>query len=366
MARCPACGFDDPSDASQCPRCHLSRSLFDAVTEAAGGPDSHPRFLQAIGEILAAVDSPSLGESVGEDSAALLSSPSRFLSMPAAVPAVPAAEREPSAPTGFPALPPGGDVPVLKRQINDYLQLARRQGLDLADFGERARAAVLAQDRDTLEVLGRDLFVHLAASLTEEYENALARRHELSGLVATASPDVELESCRSALAMGDLAGTQRRLRHIEQELSDLEDQWSTVQILVAECDLIAATVRDLGGDPTPALGPLAEGRRLARDGERELAEPVLARAALALWTVLDPMFLREMARIRDAILRRRSEGLDTAAAVVHLRQLAADLRHRNFAAAIGAYRQLRSMAEGAVAPPTAAAVAPAADANGPE
>jgi hypothetical protein len=32
-------------------------------------------------------------------------------------------------------------------------------------------------------------------------------------------------------------------------------------------------------------------------------------------------------------------------AVAHLRQLATDLRHRNFAAAIAAYRQLRLLAQ---------------------
>ncbi len=232
------------------------------------------------------------------------------------------------------------------RQVNDYLQLARRQGIDLNDFAGRARDAVLAQDRETLEVLGRDLFVHLAASLTEEYEAVLARSQELSGLVPTTTPEVELESCRASLAMGDLSGVQRRLRHLEEELGELEDRWATVQILVAECDLITETIRDLGGDPTPALGPLAEGRRLAREGDRAAAEPVLARATLALWSVLDPPFLQELARLRDAILRRREAGEDTTAAVGHLRELAEDLRHRNFAAAISAFRRLRAFADG--------------------
>ncbi|MCI4360838.1 MAG: hypothetical protein L3J91_03975, partial [Thermoplasmata archaeon] len=229
------------------------------------------------------------------------------------------------------------------------------------DFAESAREAILTQDRETLEVLNRELFVHLAASLTEEYEGVLARRHEVAALVATPSPDVELESCRAALAMGDLAGAQRRLRHIEQELTDLEDHWATSQILVAECDLLAGTIRELGGDPEPALGPLTEGRRLAREGDREGAEPGLARAALALWSVLNPLFMRELARVKETILHQRGEGRDITAAVLHLRQLAADLRHRNFAAAITAYRQLRLLA--ADPAPMASAVPPPSTAD---
>jgi hypothetical protein len=360
VTRCPACGFENDDASPACARCHLGRALFDPVAEAAGRPDSHPQYLKTIGEILAAVDAPESGADELAPSAAVLASPARFPSIAAPLPASPAASEGPAAPSGFPALPPAGDLPVLLRQVNDFLLLARRQGLDLTDFGQRARDAVLAQDRDTLEVLSRDLFVHLAASITEEYENLLQRRNEMSGLVATASVDVELESCRASLAMGDLAGAQRRLRHVDQQLGDLEDHWATVQILVAECDLLASTIRDLGGDPEPALGPLAEGRRLARDGDREAAEPVLARAALALWTVLEPSILHEIAGIKDTILRQRGRGTDVGAAVAQFRQLAADLRHRNFAAAIAAYRQLRQIAGHSGAEPGAGVAQPSA------
>ena len=355
MSKCPACGFENPDEATQCGRCQLATSLFPSVREAAGTPEAAPSYLRAIGDILAAVDGPA--ETPEEPATAAVVSPAaRFLSMPAAL-APPATVPGPTTPLGLPALPPAGDVPLLMRQVNDYLQLARRQGLDLTEFGERAREAVLVQDRGTLEVLSRDLFVHLAASLTDEYEGVLGRRHELAGLVETTTPDVELESTRASLAMGDLAGVQRRLRHIEQELSDLEDTWATVQILVTECDLIAETIRELGGDPTPALGPLAEGRRLARAGERGAAEPVLARATIALWSVLDPILLTELARVKESILRQRSAGVDTTESVTHLRDLARDLRHRNFGAAIASFRKLRAQADHA--PPLAAGPASA-------
>jgi len=356
MARCPACSLDNPEDATQCERCHLSASLFVAVREAAGSSEPAPEYVKAIGEILAAVDSSPPDEASAEE--AVLASPGRFPSLPAVgqSSAASAADRG-EMPTGLPILPPGGDVPRLIRQVNDYLQLARRQGIDLVAFAESARESILTQDRETLEVLNRELFVHLAASLTQEYETVVARRREIAALVPTSSPDVELESCRAALAMGDLAGAQRRLRHIEQELTDLEDHWATSQILVAECDLLAGTIRELGGDPAPALGPLTEGRRLARESDREAAEPVLARAALALWSVLNPLFMRELARVKETMLRQRAEGRDITPAVLHLRQLATDLRHRNFAAAIAAYRQLRVLS-GEPAPVAATAIPP--------
>jgi hypothetical protein len=197
----------------------------------------------------------------------------------------------------------------------------------------------------TLEALSRDLFVHLAATLTDEYEGAVMRRNELAGLISTSTPDVEMEGCRTSLALGDLAGAQRRLRHVEETISELEEQWAPAQILVTESDLLAATIRELGGDPRPALGPLEEGRRRAREGERAGAELVLARATLALWSILNPMFQRELAGIKEQLLRRHAAGEKVVTAVHSLRQLADDLRHRNFASAVLTYRQLKAAAE---------------------
>ena len=233
-------------------------------------------------------------------------------------------------------------MPALRHQIDELLQLARRQGLDLKAFGERAREGVLSEDRGNLETLSRELFVSLAAALTTEYEEIRARRDEVSGLVPTDAFDVEMEGSRTALGLGDLAGAQRRLRHLDAELSEMEDQWATVQILVTEGELIATTIRELGGDPSPGLGPLGEGRRLAQEGNREAAERVLARGTLALWSLLDPILLQELARLKQGMVGMRGRGVDVAPAVTTLRQLAADLRHRNFAAAIAAYRQLKA------------------------
>ncbi len=347
MSSCPVCGFVSPDDATECGRCHLALGLFDAVREAAGDAASDPQYVRAVSELLTAVEADPASEPSGPEEA-VLSSAGRFPSLrPAGRPAAP--PPPPAGAVGLPALPPAGDVPILLRQVNDFLQVGRRQGVDLGAFADRVQAAAGARDRDALESLARELFVHLAAVLTEEYDTVVARRNELSALVPTASPDVELEACRAALGMGDLAGAQRRLRHIEQELGDLEDQWATVQILIAECDLMAATIRELGGDPEPALGPLAEGRRLARAGQRSAAEPVLALSAVALWAVLAPRLLAELGRVKDALLRERAAGTEVGPWVHELRGLALELKHRNFAAAIAAYRRLRPLADGPAA-----------------
>ncbi len=347
---CPACGLEAPVDSTECPRCHLSTQLFDAVREVAGDqPDPDPAYVQTIGEILTQLgDDPLLAPEGPGATQGRLAYPHRFPS-PAADRGRPSfLEKPPPAPQPLgtlPALPPGGDVPLLLRQVNDLLQLGRRQGLNLSPYTERAREALATQDRPTLEGLVRDLFVFLAAALTEQYDAVIARRTELAGLVPTESPDVELEGCRASLALGDLAGAQRRLRHVEETLSDLEEQWATVHILVTEADLIATTIRELGGDPTPALGPLAEGQRRAREGDRAGAEPVLARATLALWSTLNPLLKRELARLRGAIVGRQYDAAATPVVTQALRQLATDLQHRNFAAAVLAYRSLRATLE---------------------
>ncbi|HZY92755.1 MAG TPA: hypothetical protein VFG07_08320 [Thermoplasmata archaeon] len=368
MIACPACGLETPDGATECARCHLSTSLFDSVREAAGDQaDRDPKYVQTIGEILSQLgDEPASPGPETTSATGRLAFPHRFPSPAAAAEKAPVAEPTGPSPRPLgtlPALPPAGEVPLLLRQVNDFLQLGRRQGVDLAPFTERAREALAVQDRGILEALARDLFVFLAAALTEEYEGAVARRNEIAGLVPTASPDVELEGCRASLALGDLAGAQRRLRHVEDALSDLEEEWATVQILVTEADLLTVTIRELGGDPGPALGPLAEGQRRARAGDRAGAEPVLARAALALWTILNPIFQRDLGRLKEQLMKRRAEGADVRPPTAYLRQLAADLRNRNFASAILTYRSLRDSVANAEAAPgdqRGAAAAPAA------
>ena len=344
MAACPACGADVPEHAQECPRCHLAVHLFEAVREAIGVPQSDPRYSSEVRELLRAVESDQTGAPGGAPAGpGAIAYPARF---PAPNP--PGGSEFPEGPTpppldaipSLPALPSGG-VAGLRRQIDGYLQIARSLGLELAGAPERTKEAIQVDDRSSMEQISRDLFVRIAAALSEEYETAVAQRNGLTSLVGTKAQDEELVEARESLLAGDVQGAYADLTAIREQLRQLEEHWETVKILVVECDLLADTIRELGGDPGPAWGPYEEGCRLAREGARDEAEPVLAGAALALWTVLYPKFGPELRRIKDAMLARRSAGADVRVDIALLRELANHLSKRNFGSTITAYRRLR-------------------------
>jgi hypothetical protein len=215
----------------------------------------------------------------------------------------------------------------------------------MTEFASRARPAIETDDAGALEVLNRDLFVSLAATLTEELERVSRRREELARWVTTASIDTELDSARGTLTMGDLSGADRRLRRLTDEIDLLEEEWETIQILITGAELIRDTIQELGGDATPALGPLEEGRRLGQAGRRVESSSLLAHANVALWSVLAPLLTRDLGRLKEIILEQRTKGTDVTEAAVQLREIAVHLRHRNFGALISAYRRLRSLAD---------------------
>lgn len=354
MVGCPACGAPVDGAASECPHCHLSTSLFEAVRDAAGAAeDRDPTYLRTIAELLATVDLESPPPEVPDRPRGLLSRPSRFPSLPPSPPAAPAAVA-PSLDSPLPELPalpaPTGTAEV-RRRIEEYFQLGRRLGLDLTDFERRSGAAALVDDLASLEVLAREMFVHVASTIADEYESALARRNELAPLIPTPSADVELAATRRAISMGDMTGAHRRLVHVRDELVRIEEEWGVGRILVTECDLLAQTVRELGGDPSPAIGPLEEGRRSFGEGRRSDAERLLARAAVALWTLLEPRFFAELKRLRDRLVEMRSAGAETAPALSELRAIAEELRQRNFVGTVVAYRRLRAFVDRTAPPP---------------
>jgi hypothetical protein len=233
----------------------------------------------------------------------------------------------------------------LRRRIQEYFELGRRLNIDFTDFESRSSAASLASDESSLEVLAREMFVHLVSSLSEEFEETLAQRNEISQLVPTPSADVELDTVRESIRLGDLPGALRRLSHVRDELGRVEEEWEVGRILLTECELLVQTIRELGGDPTPAQGPLDEGRKFLSKGRRADAEKLLARAAVALWTVLEPRFFDDLRRIRDRMNDARSAGADISPAVTDLREVATELRQRNFVGVLTAFRSLRSFAD---------------------
>jgi hypothetical protein len=193
--------------------------------------------------------------------------------------------------------------------------------------------------------VAREMFVHLVSALAEEFEGAIARRNELAAFVPTPSVDVEVDAIRRSVAQGDLTGAQRRLAHVRDELQRSEEEWEVGKILVTEAEMLATTVRELGGDPTPALGPLDEGRRLVRAGRRSEGERLLARGAVALWAVLEPRLVEDLHRLKDRLADLRSAGLDIQPAVEELKGVMTELRQRNFVGTIIAYRRARAFVE---------------------
>ncbi len=364
MAACPACGVELEDTATECPSCHLTVALFPAVKEAAGSSDdADPAYLRTIGELLAAVDPAQPTAPVARPARGLLSRPMRY-------PALAADElprsQAPAGPTGpvlaltdLPPLPSTVTAAELVRRVDQYLQTGRRLGLNVTDFEARANAARLVDDRPSLEVLAREMFVHLSSALAEEYESLLARRNEIAQLVPAKAADVELAAARKAIESGDLIGTQRRLTHVRDEIGRVVEEWEIGRILVAECELLAQTVRELGGDPTPAIGPLEEGRRLLAQGQRISGERLLASAAVALWAVLEPRLLTDLHRIHDRLKASRSSGTEVTPGLEEFKSIAIELRQRNFAGTILAYRRLRLLVdrtaplveEGMTAPP---------------
>lgn len=369
MAACPACGSEVASPALECPRCHLSVGLFEAVREAVGVAESDPRYASEVQELLKAVESAPEGAAApaADTGPGVLAYPFRFPAPSAPGSGVPAGPRAPvpDAPTppsldGLPALPalPSGGTAGLRRQLEEYLRLGRAMGLDLSEAVERDRAAIAADDRATLERVDRELFVRIAAGLAEEFETTVARRNGLATLVNTAAEDAELVELRALLLAGDLAGSQPRLAKVRERLEALEEEYEAALILVADCELLADTIRELGGDPGPALGPLEEGRRLLREGDRAEADAMLARGSIALWAVLYPRLAPALQRLKDVMIARRDAGEDVAPAVEELRGIATQLKRRNFAAVITHFRRLRALVGEDEAPAPAEAPSP--------
>ncbi len=352
MVECPVCGAENPPEASNCKSCQLATSLFEPVREAAGPTTDDSEYAHVIAEILAAVGpEPGSSEPMASDagSGALLSTQARFPSLSAAHSRPPEPDRAPTLPA-LPVLPSGSGLSLVQRQLEELVQVGRREGLDLKEADQKMLSALKAEDAAALDELRRTLFVQVAASVAEDLEIQTARRNELAPLVTTPTVDAELNSARGAFATGDLSGVVRRLRQAADGLSTMEDRWATCQILTAEADLMMETLRELGQDPGPALGPLSEGRRLARAGDTDRAERVLAGANRALWGLLARRLNESLQEIRAQLQGRVATDEEIAPVVHELRQLGALIRRRNFGAAVTAYRRLRTAAS-ALSPP---------------
>lgn len=353
MSICPVCGDENPPEAQNCRTCQLATSLFEPVRQAAGSNLDESDYARAIAEILTvAGPEPSSPPSESPGTESRMTAQARFPALSAvSAPPVPSGRSTPLP--ALPLLPPGSGPALVQRQLEELIQVGRREGLDLSEVDRRLPAALQPENRAQLDELRRSLFIQVAAAVAEDLEIQTGRRNEIAPLVGTATIDAELGSARTSFSTGDLSGVVRRLRQASDGLSALEDRWATCQILTTEADLMTETLRELGEDPGPALGPVSEGRRLARAGEADRAERVLAGANHALWGMLVPALNRSLQEIRVQLHGRAASDLEIEPVIRELRQLAALIRRRNFGAAVATFRRLRIEAA-ALAPAPAA------------
>ncbi len=323
-------------------------ALFEPVREAAGPEVENPEYTRAIAEILAVVG-PGGPETAAPGPGDRVRGRAPVPGPTAAPPSAPAGSAHRTSPGGaglpsLPALAPGVGPARLAEEVAELIDEERQLGRPIDDDSRRLAEATRASSADGLDALRRELFVKVAAALTEEYELVAARRQELAALLPTPALDEELEVARAALRGGELHRAAPAVRAARERAASLEDRWATCQILVAEADLMVDTIRELGGDPAPARGPLEEGRRLATAGETARAEQVLAGANRVLWGLLMPPLTASLRELRSRIERRglpESEMRDVAHAI---REMAALVKRRNFGAAMSEYRRLRDLA----------------------
>jgi hypothetical protein len=337
MPVCPACDTSAPDGATTCPSCGLAIELFRPISEAVGLPRSDPHYTAAVHEILEAIGAlPS--DPPAAAAPAELANAARFPATPP--PAERPTRRAKAAPLpDLPGLPAGAGLPALRQQVNEFLELGRRCGVDVSGFDERVKALAVVDDLTELEQLDRDLFRHIAGSLAGEFEALRSRHHELAKFLPPTVFDTEVEKARTTLASGDLASAQREIRRAAISLGALAEEWGPVENLVNEGEQLRQAALEFGGDPSPATAALEEGRRLARSGQRPAAEEALTRATLDLWAIVKPLLEADLARRMETILRLRSSGVDLRPVLIDLKEFGAHLQARNLSAAIETYRR---------------------------
>lgn len=360
MAACPVCGAETVASSTECPTCHLDVALFSAVRDAAAMTrDTDPVYLRTVAELIRSVDL-TTPLPPGAEPAPLL----RAVPLPAVIADASGGGEGPSPvvaplpPLTVPSLPELPDGDALRSRFHEYDLLAQVLHVDLGDRAQRAALAEESGDTTALAATVHEVFVLLASAVARGYAVEAARRTEHGPRGPSTAADAELAAVRQAMDDGDLPGASRHLAQARAELDRAGEGWAAERILLTECELLAETIRELGGDPTPALGPLEEGRRALEAGDPARAETLLAQTVHALWVVLEPRFTDELKHLKDRLADLRRGGADLSVPLGQLRAVATELGRRNFAGAILAYRPLRGLLGATeAAPPEPAAAA---------
>jgi hypothetical protein len=315
--------------------------LFEPIRAAVGLPKGDPRYETQVRELIEAMGELAVPSSAESSSNAEIAAPARFPSLSAGR-AEPRGDEPALAIRELPkrtAPPAPGGIPELRSEIEGYLRLGRRLGVGASELNDRARELERSEEAAELDRFATELFVRAAASLTDTYAALLNRRNELAELLPTPQIDGGLEAGRTDLALGDLERTEISLREAGAGLDRLEEEWGPSQVLLQGAVDLEDTIRDLGGDPGPAHGPILEGRRLIHSLERGRAESVLARGTVGLWTVLNPLLERDLTRRISEVRTRKEAGSDVEPVLSDLTEFASQVRQRNFSAAVAFYRR---------------------------
>ncbi len=232
-----------------------------------------------------------------------------------------------------------GGPEELRREVEGLLRLERRWGSGDPTLEERARLALGRNEPAELDRFAGEMFLRVAARLTERFGAELARRGELAELVPTPEVDALLAEARPALADGSLELADERLGAAAERLDRLEEAWGATEVLLHGAHDLETTIRELGGDPQAALGPVEEARRRVRTLDRTGAEPLLAHATVGLWTILNPLLEKDLAHRIEEVRLHKAAGVDVEAVVADLKEFASQVKESNFSAAVAFYRR---------------------------
>ena len=334
MALCPVCGGWNEISAPACRKCGLASGLFQAVREVAG-PDTDSQYASVIAELLAAAE-PGMDGTHGPGPKG--PSSSFFPTLPSR----PSPIRGPSPPP----LPVSDKLAGVDDLVSQYAALGRRLGLPVSDLEREVSLARKEASRSRLASARRRLFRLTSERLIELYGRLRNRRDELAYRVVTTKLDTCLENCRRALASGDLLGLEAAEQSAAAEIAGVEETWMNVVGLVAKVRSMGRTVRDLGGDPTEAVAPVARAFRAAKSGDVRQAEQVLGGTVGALWDMMMPLIARWMSRLRETTDRPGIPQTVLLPVAAELRRLSDTVHNNDHDGAVQAIRRLNRAVSG--------------------
>jgi hypothetical protein len=333
MPVCPACDADNLPGSPACRKCGLSTELFEPIRSAVGLPRGSPQYEAQVRALIEAMGDLAVAPPASDE--ARITPTGRFPTTSEGSGVVPGLSIH-DLPKRAPST---GGTAELRGEIAALRRLDLGWGAEEPGADERARSIVERNDPGELDRFAGELFVRVAARLTDRYGAELGRRAELAQFLPVPEVDALLAEARAALAGGRLDLADQRLRTAAEALERLEEEWGTTEVLLKAALDLEATIRELGGDPAAAMGPVEEARRRIRALDRTGAEPLLAHSTVGLWTILNPLLEKDLARRIEEVRLHQAAGTNVEAVVADLKEFASQVKQSNFSAAVAFYRR---------------------------